>query len=91
MSEAAASLHLIYSCDDHLDIYHLPADLWTTRLPEKYRELGPRVVERDGRKWWVAGDHSLGLRMGGSRQRDRRGAFQPFKWPASAPSRARIL
>ncbi len=61
MSEAAASEHLIYSCDDHLDIYHLPTDLWTNRLPEKYRELGPKVVERDGKKWWMAGEHNLGL------------------------------
>ena len=29
MTESAA-LPLIYSCDDHLDIYHLPADLWTS-------------------------------------------------------------
>ncbi len=57
----SASHPLIYSCDDHLDIYHLPTDLWTSRLPEKHRELGPRVIERDGRKWWMAGERNLGL------------------------------
>jgi predicted TIM-barrel fold metal-dependent hydrolase len=60
MSESP-SQPLIYSCDDHLDIYHLPVDLWTSRLPAKYHEIGPHVVERDGRKWWMAGDRTLGL------------------------------
>ncbi len=26
------STHRIYSCDDHLDIYHLPPNLWSERL-----------------------------------------------------------
>ena len=38
----------IDSSDDHLDINAMPADAWVARLPEKYREGGPRVVERDG-------------------------------------------
>ncbi len=59
MSDAATD-HRIYSCDDHLDIYNLPPDLWTNRLPEKYREAGPRVVERGGNHLWYAGDRMLG-------------------------------
>ena len=60
MAESAAP-HRIYSCDDHLDIYHLPADVWTERLPAKYRELGPHVIERKGQRWWVAGKQFLGI------------------------------
>lgn len=51
----------IYSCDDHLDINHLPQDLWTKRLPGKYRAEGPRVVTREGRGWWVVGNRTLGV------------------------------
>ena len=32
----------IISVDDHVVE---PPDLWTTRLPEKYRDRGPRVVK----------------------------------------------
>ncbi len=60
MAEATTP-HRIYSCDDHLDIYHLPPDVWTERLPARYRELGPHVVERKGQRWWVAGDDLLGI------------------------------
>ena len=33
---------------------HLPFDLWTKRLPRKFQENGPRVVQRsDGTRQWV--------------------------------------
>ena len=39
----------IDSCDDHLDIYHLPPTLWSDRLPgEVSSEAGPRV---DRARW----------------------------------------
>ena len=57
MSEQAR----IDSCDDHLDIYHLPPTLWSDRLPAKYKEAGPRVIERDGMKLWMIGDQPLGV------------------------------
>ena len=50
----------IYSCDDHLDIFSVPQDLWTMRLPEKYRGIGPRVVERNGLSLWTVGDQVFG-------------------------------
>lgn len=50
----------IYSCDDHLDIYNLPRDLWTKRLPARDQEAGPHVIEREGVHIWVAGDRFLG-------------------------------
>ncbi|MGH6980214.1 MAG: amidohydrolase family protein, partial [Stellaceae bacterium] len=41
------------SCDDHLDLNNLPADLWTKRMPAKFRDRAPRVEKRDGRFVWV--------------------------------------
>ena len=44
----------LISCDDHLDLNQLPADLWTGRLPAKDQERAPHVEERDGRMVWVS-------------------------------------
>ena len=41
------------SCDDHLDLGWLPADLWTQRLPLSLRSRAPHIEERDGRAMWV--------------------------------------
>jgi len=41
------------SCDDHLDLAWLPADLWTERLPLSVRARAPHIEERDGRAMWV--------------------------------------
>ncbi|MGI4876760.1 MAG: amidohydrolase family protein [Janthinobacterium lividum] len=43
----------LISCDDHLDLNQLPADLWTSRLPAKYRDRAPHIEERAGRAVWV--------------------------------------
>jgi predicted TIM-barrel fold metal-dependent hydrolase len=56
----------LYSCDDHLDLWNLPRDVWEERLPARLRERGPRVVESGGSTWWtcdgaVIGPH--GMRM----------------------------
>ena len=53
--------HRIYSCDDHLDLGNVPPTLWSDRLPEKYREAGPHVIERKGVKLWVAGEATMGI------------------------------
>src|ERR1051326_4792359 len=50
----------IYSCDDHLDIWNLPRDLWESRLPAAYRERGPRVVEQGDNHFWFADGTMLG-------------------------------
>ena len=50
----------IFSVDDHIVE---PADLWTSRLPSKYHDVAPRVVEEDGREFWVYEDQR-GLTMG---------------------------
>lgn len=42
------------SADGHCRLPALPFDLWTKRLPKKFQEDGPRVVQApDGRRQWV--------------------------------------
>ncbi len=43
----------LISCDDHMDLGQLPADLWLTRLPASLRDRAPRVEERDGQAVWI--------------------------------------
>jgi len=43
----------LISCDDHLDMNMLPADLWTSRMPAHLLDRAPHVEERDGRAVWV--------------------------------------
>jgi len=43
----------LISCDDHLDLGQLPADLWTTRLPASLHDRAPHIEERDGLAVWV--------------------------------------
>jgi uncharacterized protein len=43
----------LISCDDHMDLSQLPADLWATRLPTGLRDRAPHVEERDGQAAWV--------------------------------------
>src|SRR5215475_3463202 len=51
----------LYSCDDHLDLWNLPKDVWTERLPSALRARGPRVVEQEGGAWWVCDDAVIGM------------------------------
>lgn len=44
----------LISCDDHLDLQYLPADLWTSRVSRADQARAPHVEERDGRAVWVA-------------------------------------
>ena len=43
----------LISCDDHMDLGQLPADLWLTRLPAALRDRAPRIEERDGQAVWI--------------------------------------
>ena len=49
-------MYKIFSVDDHIIE---PADLWTSRLPAKYREIGPRVVDEGGREFWAYEDQRV--------------------------------
>ncbi|HMG27687.1 MAG TPA: amidohydrolase family protein [Acidimicrobiia bacterium] len=50
----------VYSCDDHLDLYAVPPDVWESRLPRAQAARGPRVVDRDGKSVWVCEDRVIG-------------------------------
>jgi hypothetical protein len=43
----------LISCDDHMDLGQLPADLWSTRLPANLRDRAPYIDERDGQAVWI--------------------------------------
>ncbi len=43
----------LISCDDHMDLGQLPADLWTTHLPAALRDRAPHIEERDGQAVWI--------------------------------------
>src|SRR2546426_12803553 len=54
----------LISCDDHMDLSQLPADLWTTRLSASLLDRAPHVEERDGQAVWV-GDGKIWGRWDG--------------------------
>jgi len=43
----------LISCDDHMDLSQLPADLWTSRRPASLVDRAPHIEERDGQAVWV--------------------------------------
>jgi len=51
----------LFSADDHIDMWALPPDVWTARLPARLRDAGPHVESRDGVPTWVIGDRVLGI------------------------------
>ena len=62
--------HQLISCDDHMDLGQLPADLWTARLPAVLRHRAPRIEERvriepDGSVLALSGKVEMG--QGGSK------------------------
>ncbi len=50
----------VMSADSHMDLIYLPPDTFLSRMPGKFHERAPHVVERDGKKLWVSGDDVLG-------------------------------
>jgi predicted TIM-barrel fold metal-dependent hydrolase len=56
----AMTTHRLYSCDDHLDLWNLPRDLWADRLPARFGERGPRVVEQGENAWWTCDSAVIG-------------------------------
>ena len=50
----------LISCDDHLDLNQLPADLWTSGLPADLRDRAPHIEELNGRAVWVCEGESWG-------------------------------
>ena len=42
-------MYNLFSVDDHIVE---PADVWSSRVPAKYRDVAPHVVSEDGREFW---------------------------------------
>src|SRR5882762_9829907 len=78
----------LISCDDHMDLGQLPADLWTSRLPAALRDRAPRIEERDGAAVWVCDGKVWGSWAGKPRQA---GAARPLKPNLNAFDRAGML
>jgi hypothetical protein len=51
----------LISCDDHMDLSQLLADLWTARRPAPLLNRAPHVEERDGQAVWAGDGKVWGL------------------------------
>src|SRR5437764_14044418 len=77
----------LISCDDHMDLGQLPADLWLTRLPAALRDRAPRIEERDGQAVWVCDGKVWGSWVG---KPPESGGARPVKARYNAFDRAEI-
>jgi predicted TIM-barrel fold metal-dependent hydrolase len=50
----------VMSADSHMDLTFLPRDTFTSRMPARWGDRIPHVVERAGGKVWVSGEAVLG-------------------------------
>lgn len=58
---------VLVSCDDHLDLNMLPANVWTGRMAAKWGDRAPHVVEQEnGPAVWVADGQNWGMWHGKS-------------------------
>ena len=69
MIEAAPLVTALVSCDDHLDLNMLPADVWQSRMAAQWGERTPHIeAPESGPAMWVADGERWGLWSGkGSR------------------------
>ena len=52
----------MFSADDHVDLPYLPGDLWVERVPRKFRDRVPRLVENAEEWHWEADGKLFGVR-----------------------------
>jgi uncharacterized protein len=64
LSESSVIEAALVSCDDHLDLNMLPADVWTRRMSTQWGERAPRVDISDKGGTWVADGESWGFWSG---------------------------
>jgi predicted TIM-barrel fold metal-dependent hydrolase len=64
MIEAAPIVTALVSCDDHLDLNMLPADVWQKRMAGKWGERAPRVDITDKGGMWFADGEPWGFWSG---------------------------
>jgi predicted TIM-barrel fold metal-dependent hydrolase len=61
----------LFSADDHIIE---PPGVWQDRVPRRYRDVAPRVIEDDGREYWVYEDtraETMGLNAVVGKRRDQ--------------------
>jgi predicted TIM-barrel fold metal-dependent hydrolase len=64
-------MYKIFSVDDHIVE---PPGVWSTRVPAKYSDRAPHVIEEDGREFWVYEDQrilTMGLNAVAGKPRDQ--------------------
>jgi predicted TIM-barrel fold metal-dependent hydrolase len=64
-------MYTIFSVDDHIVE---PPHVWSARVPAKFRDRAPHVIEEDGREFWVYEDErilTMGLNAVAGRPRDQ--------------------
>jgi uncharacterized protein len=55
----------LVSCDDHLDLNMLPADVWSNRMSAKWGERAPHIeIAENGMAQWIADGQSWGMWSG---------------------------
>ena len=53
---SSPNLDWLVSVDDHV---LEPGDVWTSRLPKKYVDIGPRIVQDGTSEFWVYEDKRI--------------------------------
>ena len=53
----------LFSADDHVDLHYLPADLWHDRVPKRYQERCPHLVDNGTTREWRANGLTFGRRL----------------------------
>jgi predicted TIM-barrel fold metal-dependent hydrolase len=64
-------MYKIFSVDDHVVE---PADVWSSRVPARFRDAAPHVIEEGGREFWVYEDQramTMGLNAVAGKPRDQ--------------------
>jgi predicted TIM-barrel fold metal-dependent hydrolase len=77
LTEGSTMPNELISCDDHMDLGQLPADLWLTRLPAGLRDRAPRIEERDGQAVWICDGKVWGT-WGGKRPASNERQVKPI-------------
>ena len=71
LSDERNAMYTIFSVDDHIVE---PADVWSSRVPAKYRDAARMSIEEDGREYWVYEDQrilTMGLNAVAGKPRDQ--------------------
>jgi predicted TIM-barrel fold metal-dependent hydrolase len=74
----------LFSVDDHVVE---PADVWSSRVPAKFRDGAPHVIEEDGREFWVYEDQrslTMGLNSVAGKPREQWG-LEPARFSDMIP------